>query len=949
MASYDEGPAGTRDEAQSSELSQPHRRTTSGLGIEVPRRVHQSDYRGEPVDNAAHNADSSSQPYDPHIPSVPAQSGQGHTSNPDYWTPQLTGRTLGGFSPSDGPQGEATPTTGELKGSIYSAWDRGSEKAAYAPLGEGKDLETRVEGDDDAISLDSLQMHDEEHQQHATFATKNFSTVHEVDQEEEEGGYDSFKRQLDGSDKHFHPTVADVHIKRRSWLHIWLLVMAVYSTLLSGLWLGVAIAQPRWGHTISNDGSMSLSTASVLTAIFSKTIEMSFVTVFVAFIGQVLTRRAIGTHEGMTMAEMTMRTWITQPGSLFANGYTLRYTGHTLLGILTLIATLVAMLYTTASDSMIRPKLRFTGWESRNLKAYVRSAYANPAYVENSCATPVSYQMDPLAAGESCLAVKYSGDSYHNLLSFMSAWHDVHSASRDIVYRPSAQASLYDNISMTGSWIEAQYSNASESFQTHQRIINNISLAMPHPGVYKAATNDVNDILQPSDLDGLGAYNISASVVSPAVNVLCVNMNSTELSPIVYTAWPGANTTNNTSPPYQATGWSGWEDDVSEAFRGDEWLNATAVDSIFRWGERYDRRPPVFQLYPADDNILSNSSVQGTGTNQADAIYLLAKSRMTDDYTVCELRSWPAIQCSTQFDNSGMTGMSMSAQCAQSRDYYPEDAGQDPDEDAYVRYMEPGEIAANPDWKNMVDLWRLAINLDGGALNSNASVARLLTELALTSPHLGASLPSMAEALAVLATSTLVSGSLDTPFIHYWDYAWANASADGSLPWPGALAGFHARVRTQEYASWHSSGWQAVFYLVLASAFLINCLCLAYLCRVGLVKDFLEPTNLFALATALPPGNNNDGGNGNRLSAVSSRVSLLRNAAMTGKERRKASRTSLAVPYRLAYKEDADTFYFEEAGDEGEDGSRARATGIGGRRGGGKRVSFHRLSSKIGF
>lgn len=312
MASYGQGPAGTRDEAHSSEPSQPHRRTTSGLGIEVPRQVHQSDYRGEPVDNATYNADASC---DPHLPSVPAPSGQGHASNPDYWTPQLTGRTLGGLSPSDGPQGEEAPTAGELKGSVYSAWDRGTVKAAYAPLGEEKDLETRVEGDDDAISLDSLQMHDEEHQRHATFATKNFSTVHEVGQEEEEegeGGYDAFEGRLDdGPDKHFHPTVADVHIKRRSWLHIWLLVMSVYSTLLSGLWLGVAIAQPRWGHTISNDGSMSLSTASVLTAIFSKTIEMSFVTVFVAFIGQVLTRRAIGTHEGMTMAEMTMRTWIT--------------------------------------------------------------------------------------------------------------------------------------------------------------------------------------------------------------------------------------------------------------------------------------------------------------------------------------------------------------------------------------------------------------------------------------------------------------------------------------------------------------------------------------------------------------------------------------------------------------------------------------------------------------
>lgn len=41
---------------------------------------------------------------------------------------------------------------------------------------------------------------------------------------------------------------------------------------------------------------------------------------------------------------------------------------------------------------------------------------------------------------------------------------------------------LYDNVTMIGSWIEAQFSNTEDNFKTHDRVINNVSLALPHPG-----------------------------------------------------------------------------------------------------------------------------------------------------------------------------------------------------------------------------------------------------------------------------------------------------------------------------------------------------------------------------------------------------------------------------------------------------------------------------------
>ena len=140
---------------------------------------------------------------------------------------------------------------------------------------------------------------------------------------------------------------------RRSWLYIAIMMLATYSTIFSGLWLYVACAKPRYGRQITSKGGLSYSTASTLFAAFAKTIELSYVAVFVAFLGQVLSRRAlVRKSKGITIAEMSMRLWITQPGTIFTHWETVRYAAFTLLGGLCILATLMAMVYTTASDTL---------------------------------------------------------------------------------------------------------------------------------------------------------------------------------------------------------------------------------------------------------------------------------------------------------------------------------------------------------------------------------------------------------------------------------------------------------------------------------------------------------------------------------------------------------------------------------------------------------------------
>lgn len=137
------------------------------------------------------------------------------------------------------------------------------------------------------------------------------------------------------------------------WLSVCIYILAVFSTIFSGIFLGIALAAPRWGHAIRSTGGMSPGTANVLTQLFAKLIELSFVACFVTFLGQVLSRRAVSkATEGVTLAEMSMRSWIMQPGTLITHYESVRYAALTFLGALSLTAAVMAMLYTTAAQAL---------------------------------------------------------------------------------------------------------------------------------------------------------------------------------------------------------------------------------------------------------------------------------------------------------------------------------------------------------------------------------------------------------------------------------------------------------------------------------------------------------------------------------------------------------------------------------------------------------------------
>lgn len=145
-----------------------------------------------------------------------------------------------------------------------------------------------------------------------------------------------------GNDREFACKAAEpLATGRSNWLAITILILSVYSTVFSCIWLVIAIAKPRYGHTITTVGGMTPQTASVLCTAFAKSIELSFVTVFVTLLGQILSHRALGERKGVTIAEMSMRSWVMQPGTLITHWESVRYAAVTYLGAIALLAALM--------------------------------------------------------------------------------------------------------------------------------------------------------------------------------------------------------------------------------------------------------------------------------------------------------------------------------------------------------------------------------------------------------------------------------------------------------------------------------------------------------------------------------------------------------------------------------------------------------------------------------
>ncbi|KAJ6036250.1 hypothetical protein N7540_000529 [Penicillium herquei] len=633
------------------------------------------------------------------------------------------------------------------------------------------------------------------------------------------------------------PSRSTVLQRRFGWVPISMFILALYATIFSGIYLVIAFVKPRWS-SVGTGKSMNSSTANLLCAFFAKTIELSYVTICVAFLGQVLSRRALTKDSrGITISDMSMRSWIMQPGSMFVRWETVRYSAMTFLGLIALISTIVAMLYTTAAEALVSPKLQPGPNKSTILWGQVQASWANKYYLSDTCQSPIPEWMDTSDRNTTCLAIEHAGAAYHNYQQWIQTWSTLLTSGNDtstnLTNRPKPTGSMWDNTTITGTWIEDQ--NITELSKKWGRMVNNITMAFPHTGIPAATMDEKNDISQPQPASGEGKYSIEASVPSPAVNVLCAGMNKSELAPMVYTTWP------NGSANFNATTWD------SDAGPGiplfPDWLNSTVVDSLFGFGPKYGQRPPIFGTYPDEYNTIINI----TGLWPATGVYLLGKPEASNpEYVMCAVRAKLTGVCSTSYDAES-SGASLYTNC--------EDSSNKLQYNKQVSNFIEGDWSS--DWKNVGGVWASALNLGSGITSSDASNERLIMQLmpsydnATDTYTLNPDLPSVSEALAVMSGCTIILGTQHTPFVQGWNYT---NGTDDILPEP-VYQHFKAKLQVAGYQSGGTADWQNVFCVVLTFAFLTSAGCLVFMiieARGHQITDFTEPQNLFALAVNSP-------------------------------------------------------------------------------------------------
>lgn len=278
-------------------------------------------------------------------------------------------------------------------------------------------------------------------------------------------------------------------------------------------------------------------------------------------------------------------------------------------------------------------------------------------------------------------------------------------------------------------------------------------------------------------------------------------------------------------------------------------MNATEFDDVLGFGPKYNRARPIFPKLPKPYNTLLSRSVE-----PLDSLYLLAgapdlnytsgapdfnSTPLDFNYTLCSLRMSITPKCSTSYNVSSGGGF-LFTRC------------EPLDPLMYGRTQQEAPTGVvNPDWNEIASNWASALALNDGIGDFAAANSRLLTQLIPTSNSLDPSLPTIAEALAVLSGCTLILSSTDAPFDDYWNRSVPMLSTP-------ERQGFKAVVRSQQFISGGQKPWQDIFYIVLVPLFLLNCYCLAYfikwLCSVdkGLMIDVTEPQNTFAMAVNSP-------------------------------------------------------------------------------------------------
>jgi hypothetical protein len=367
---------------------------------------------------------------------------------------------------------------------------------------------------------------------------------------------------------------------------------------------------------------------------------------------------------------------------------------------------------------------------SRSLTRAIQTDFANLRYITDHCDTDSRSSGNDACLGEQAL---FDADRY--LLLTTLRIHGTMGKTSHTFEEYLPDLVVNQNTTITGQWVNDLHKAVVS--KAHHRKVNNVSLAMPHPGV--VATVDTQLRIGPTG--PLDHFSLHASVPSLVTNVLCVNLDASELIPLTT-----YDKSKNEAEKFGPT-------------------DKTDLNDIFGWdanlGSNQENFPKFTQL-PGPHEMVTDDIA---GFDRKSSIFVLGHVSASDEeiihqpFVLCRMRAHASPFCSSRYNVSGSTG-SLEALC------------EDPnDEMEYIKTDRDAKELGIASWGDVARRWARALssdkdNVESTTYNITSSISRTLLDVQEMAITLGLKNKrlNIARALAGMSAWTLVKSMEDAPF-----------------------------------------------------------------------------------------------------------------------------------------------------------------------------------------
>ncbi|TLD35931.1 Protoheme IX farnesyltransferase [Venturia nashicola] len=345
------------------------------------------------------------------------------------------------------------------------------------------------------------------------------------------------------------------------------------------------------------------------------------------------------------------------------------------------------------------------------------------------------------------MSVVYSARCSDSWNSYLSAWNGVtnHTTTQSRRFSPwTVDGSTQGQIN--GPWVQ-KIVMIDVSNKFNGRLVNNVPLAIPHPGILKAARNKSNSIAQPNFEGGVGRYQIRAQIPSPYLNVICTNVKRSDLEGLVYEDQVKGQLNNShllipdKNPQFVIS------------FNWEKYTKIKCpLDNIFNWNNNNNNKRPANQtILNRTIGSLEYDSYGKKSVYLSSAPEDLGKENSTQEYTLCSIQAGLLVNCSTKLSVAGNSRV-LTAHCDDSSDSM-----------SYAKRDASARDTVRPAYVAVGSLATTSVGLNNGELGNPADNMNYLTKLILKNATLPLERPSVAEGLAAFLLPSLVMAAQDSP------------------------------------------------------------------------------------------------------------------------------------------------------------------------------------------